>query len=199
MKKSFLFAGMMFLACVAGAQDIQLKTPTRTGGKAFMETLNARRSERVFVKKKMPVQMLSDLLWAANGFNRTDKRTAPTAMNKQEVELFVVMDDGAYFYDARANVLKLVAKGNFKAALGQANISEKAALSIVIVADTGMTSGKFAYVDCGYVSQNIYLFAASAGLGTVARGSYDGAGLFKALQEKENQEVVLVHPVGFLE
>jgi SagB-type dehydrogenase family enzyme len=181
------------------AQEIKLNPPTRTGGKAFMETLNERRSERSFVKKEMPLQVLSDLLWAANGFNRADKRTAPTASNKQELELYVVLDDGAYFYDAKQHLLKLVAKGNFKAALGQPNITEKAAVSIVIVADTGKTSSKFAYLDSGYISQNIYLYAASAGLGTVARASYNGAELFKALKLAEKQEVTLVHPVGFLQ
>ncbi|MDR1273028.1 MAG: SagB/ThcOx family dehydrogenase [Odoribacteraceae bacterium] len=199
MKKVLLFFGLIGLACFVQAQDIKLNPPTRSGGKALMETLNERRSERTFVKKEMPVQMLSDLLWAANGFNRPDKRTAPTASNKQELELYVVLDDGAYFYDAKQNVLKLIAKENFKAALGQPNITDKAAVTIVIVADTGKTSSKFAYLDTGYISQNIYLYAASAGLGTVARASYNGAEVFKALQLKEKQEVTLVHPVGFLQ
>ncbi|MDR2130153.1 MAG: SagB/ThcOx family dehydrogenase [Odoribacteraceae bacterium] len=199
MKKIFLLFGVMGLACSMQAQDIRLNPPTRTGGKAFMETLNERRSERSYVKKEMSVQMLSDLLWAANGFNRPDKRTAPTASNKQELELYVVLEGAAYFYDAKQNVLKFIAKGDFTAALGQANITSKAAVSIVIVADTGKTASKYAYLDTGYISQNIYLYAASAGLGTVARGSYNGAELFKALKLTEKQEVTLVHPVGFLQ
>jgi SagB-type dehydrogenase family enzyme len=199
MKKILLVLVIVGLALPALAQEIKLNPPTRVGGKAFMETLNERRSERSFVKKEMPVQTLSDLLWAANGFNRPDRRTAPTASNKQELELYVVLDDGAYFYDAKQHVLKLIAKGDFKAPLGQPNITSKAAVSIVIVADTGKTPSKYAYLDTGYISQNIYLYAASAGLGTVARGSYNGAELARALKLTEKQEVTLVQPVGFLQ
>ncbi|MDR2414116.1 MAG: SagB/ThcOx family dehydrogenase [Odoribacteraceae bacterium] len=199
MKKTYLLLALTGLACSLQAQDIQLPSPTRSGGKALMETLNERRSERTFVKKEMPLQTLSDLLWAANGFNRTDKRTAPTASNKQEQELYVVIDDKAYFHDARQNVLKFVARGDFSAALGQANITSKAAVNIVIVADNGKSSTKYAYLDSGYISQNIYLYAASAGLGTVARGSYNGKELSQALKLAEKQEVTLVHPVGYLQ
>jgi nitroreductase len=180
------------------AQDIQLPTPARSGGKALMETLNERRSERAFEKKAMPLQTLSDLLWAANGFNRPDKRTAPTASNKQELELYVVLDDKAYLHDARKNVLTFIAQEDFSAALGQGNITSKAAVNIVIVGDNSKSQSKYVYMDTGYISQNIYLYAASAGLGTVARGSYNGAGLFKALKLSGKQEVTLVHPVGYL-
>ena len=199
MKKIFVLFAFAGFAYSLQAQDIKLNAPTRSGGKAFMETLNERRSERSFVKKEMPVQLLSDLLWAANGFNRPDKRTAPTASNTQELELYVVLDDAAYFYDAKQNILKFIAKGDFSAAIGQPAITNKAAVSIVIVADAGKTSPKYAYLYSGYISQNIYLYAASAGLGTVARGSYNGEELFKALKLTGKQEVTLVHPVGFLQ
>jgi nitroreductase len=86
------------------AQDIQLLPPTKSGGKPFFEAINERRSERQFIKRDMPLQTLSDLLWVANGFNRSDKRTAPTGSNKQEMELYVVLDTGVYFYDAKQNL-----------------------------------------------------------------------------------------------
>ncbi|MDR0737731.1 MAG: SagB/ThcOx family dehydrogenase [Prevotellaceae bacterium] len=198
MKKRLILCIMLGFAMVLQAQDIKLNAPERKGGKNLLEALNERRSERVYVKKTMPAQTLSNLLWAANGFNRDDKRTVPTAMNRQEMELYVVFDDGAYFYDAKKNVLQRIVDGDVRAALGQPNITNEAALSIVMVADLNKSSIESARISSGYISQNIYLFAASEGLGTVARGSFKGEELAKALRLNEKQTVVLVQPVGFL-
>ncbi|MDR0668058.1 MAG: SagB/ThcOx family dehydrogenase [Prevotellaceae bacterium] len=199
MKKGLLF---VLLACMAGfapAQDITLPAPAKTGGRSFLETVNARHSERSFVKRELPASLVSTLLWVANGYNRADKRTVPTAMNKQEMELYVILDDGAYFYDASKHVLKLIAKGKFKEALGQPQITLNAALTIVMVADLNKSSIDMARISTGYISQNIYLFAASEGLGSVARGSFDGAALSTVLQLGSHQAITLVQPVGYLE
>jgi SagB-type dehydrogenase family enzyme len=197
MKKVALVVLLCF-AISAQAQDIKLKAPVKKGGKSLMETLSERRSERVFVKKEMPVQMLSNLLWAANGFNRENKRTAPTAMDKQEMELYVVTEKGVYFYEAKAHNLKQIAKGDFREGLGQSNITNNAALTIVMVADLNKSTKDWAAVSTGYISQNIYLFAASEDLGTVARGSFKQDELSKALQLNDKQTVILVQPVGYL-
>ncbi len=199
MKKTILTLATMCLIAAVNAQDINLPTPQKAGGKAFFETVNERRSERKFVKREMPHQMLSNLLWVANGFNREDKRTVPTAMNRQEMELYVVLDNAAYFYDAKNNVLKPVATGDHRAALGQPHISNDAAVNIVMVADLDKSSKENAGISSGYISQNIYLFAASENLGTVARGSFNAAELAKALLLTDKQMVTLVQPVGFLE
>jgi SagB-type dehydrogenase family enzyme len=180
------------------AQDLNLLPPVKTGGKPFLETVDARHSERSYVKKELPAQTLSNLLWVANGFNRSDKRTAPTGMNRQEMELYVVFDNGVYFYEAKQHQLKLVASGNFKEALGQPTISDNAALSIVMVADLNKSSIESARTSTGFISQNIYLFAASEGLGTVARGSFNNDELSKVLKLTDKQAVILVQPVGFL-
>jgi SagB-type dehydrogenase family enzyme len=198
MKKLSLSFVLLFLAIIIQAQDVNLLPPAKTGGKPFFETVNERRSERTFVKHEMPLQTLSNLLWVANGFNRPDKRTAPTGMNKQEMELYVVCDAGVYFYDAKQHLLKLIASGDFKAALGQPQISNDAAVTVVMVADLDKSSIENAKISAGYISQNIYLFAASEDLGTVARGSFKNDELSKALQLKNNQAVILVQPVGYL-
>jgi nitroreductase len=198
MKKELVLSIMLGFAVMLQAQDIKLNAPEKKGGKTVLEALSERRSERVYVKKTMPVQTLSTLLWAANGFNRDDKRTAPTAMNRQEMELYVVFDEGAYFYDVKKNVLQRVIEGDVRAALGQPNITNNAALSIVMVADLNKSSMESARISAGYISQNIYLFAASEGLGTVARGSFKGPELAKTLRLTEKQAVILVQPVGFL-
>ena len=200
MKQIFL---SLILVCFAlnmqaQNQNIELLPPTKSGGKPFFETVNERHSERQFFKREMPLQTLSDLLWVANGFNRSDKRTVPTASNKQEMELYVVFDDGVYFYDAHQHLLVFIAKGDFRVALGQPLISNEAAVNIVLVADTTKSSIESARLSSGYISQNIYLFAASEGLGTVARGSFVKDQLPKVLQLKHSQTVILVQPVGYL-
>ncbi|MDR3133621.1 MAG: SagB/ThcOx family dehydrogenase [Prevotellaceae bacterium] len=199
MKKGFLLFALACFVASAQAQDINLLSPEKTGGKSFLETVNLRRSERSYVKKDLPAQQLSNLLWVANGFNRNDKRTAPTAMNRQEMELYVLLDDGVYFYDAKQHHLKSVAKGNFTEALGQPDISNHAALSIIMVADLNKSSVESARISSGYISQNIYLFAASEGLGTVARGSFKQDELSKTLGLTAKQAIILVQPVGFLQ
>lgn len=198
MKKRFLLFALMCFVALAQAQDINLLPPEKTGGKSLLEAVNLRRSERSYVKKAMPAQQLSNLLWVANGFNRDDKRTVPTAMNRQEMELYVLFDDGIYFYDAKEHSLKSIAKGDFRDALGQPDISNNAALSIVMVADLNKSSIESARISSGYMSQNIYLFAASEGLGTVARGSFKNEDLAKALRLTDKQAIILVQPVGFI-
>jgi SagB-type dehydrogenase family enzyme len=198
MKKIFLSFVLLLFVLIMQAQNINLLPPVKTGGKPFFEVVNERRSERTFVKREMPLQTLSNLLWVANGFNRSDKRTVPTGSNKQEMELYVVCDAGIYFYNAKRHLLEFIANGDFKDALGQPNVSNDAAVSIVMVADLDKSSIESARISSGYISQNIYLFAASEELGTVARGSFKRDELSKALQLKNNQSVILVQPVGYL-
>ena len=198
MKRLLVSFCLLFTAFTATAQDITLPHPVKNGGKPFLETVNARRSERGYVKKAMTKQMLSNLLWTANGFNRPGKRTVPTSRNKQEMELYVVFDNSVYFYNAYTHVLKWVANGDFRSALGQPEVTNNAALSVVMVADLNKSTLDNARIGTGYISQNIYLFAASEGLGTVARGSFNAKELSKALRLTDRQAITLVHPVGFL-
>ncbi|MDR2926643.1 MAG: SagB/ThcOx family dehydrogenase [Cytophagaceae bacterium] len=199
MKKGFLIIGLLCFTAVTHAQEIKLNAPSKKGGKPLMEVVNGRHSERSFVKKEMPAQILSDLLWVANGFNRNDKRTVPTAQDRQEMELYVMLDDGVYFYDAKANVLKPVQKGNFRKALGQENITSNAAVNLIMVGDLSKAASReYAYFAAGCISQNVYLYAESKGLGTVARGSFNRDELTKALKLSEKKEVMLVQPVGWI-
>lgn len=190
------------LFCFVGsisAQDIKLVSPSRTGGKPLMEALNERQSHRNFEKKDLSAQTLSDLLWAANGFNRDDKRTVPTSQNKQEMDVYVVFSNGAYLYDAKANVLKQVVKGDIRKALGQPNISDNASLTLVYVASMDKASNREAgYIDSGFIAQNVYLYCTSAGLGSVVRASFTRPGLHEALKLGEKQEITIVQAVGYV-
>lgn len=199
MKRVLFVAVLVCFLGSAWAQDIQLLSPAKSGGKPLMEALNDRQSNRSFEKKDLAPQVLSDLLWAAYGFNREDKRTVPSSQNRQEIDVYVMFSTGVYFYDAKENKLILKQKGDLRAALGQENISENAALSLVYVANMDKASNREAgFIDTGFIVQNVYLFCASAGLGTVARGSFKRPDLHKALNLTDKQEVTLVQPVGYL-
>jgi nitroreductase len=132
----------------------------------LMEALARRQTTRAFADKPLELQALSNLLWAAFGVNRPQQvkaglgRTAPSAMNKQEVELDVVLADGVYVYEAEQNRLRPVVAGDMRSKIGT-GAAGHAAVTIVYVADAKLD---FAQVDTGFIGQNVYLFAASEGL-----------------------------------
>jgi SagB-type dehydrogenase family enzyme len=180
------------------AQDINLPAPQTEGGLPLMQALSERKTSRSFSSKELDIQTLSNLLWAANGFNRSDKRTAPTAMNRQEIEIYLTLPSGAYWYDAKNNVLVQKSTEDLRALTGRQDFVATAPLNIVIVADTEKQTGKESqYIDAGYVSQNIYLFCASEGLATVVRGLVDREALAKALNLSDKQVVIVAQTVGY--
>ena len=198
MNKLVIFLLFSWLTLPLDAQDIQLSAPDKKGGKPLMQALSERKSAREFQEKELPDEVLSNLLWAANGFNREDKRTAPTANNRQELELYLVMKSGIYFYNAREHRLALVKKGDYRKSAGTQTYVANAPVNILFVSDSGKASGKnYAYTDCGFVSQNIYLYCASEGLATVVRGSYDKKALEELLLLPASQEVLLTQTVGY--
>jgi nitroreductase len=169
-------------------QDIVLKAPDKKGGLTIMEALWQRKSVRSFSDKKLSDQMLSNLLWAANGINRPseNKRTAPTAMNKQEIKLYAATEDGTYFYNAQKNILEALTKGDVRPV--------KAPVVLIIAAES---ASDYANMDGGIVSQNISLFCAGNGLATVPRASMDKNALTKALKLGKSEVLILNHPVGY--
>ncbi|HON19983.1 MAG TPA: SagB/ThcOx family dehydrogenase [Bacteroidales bacterium] len=198
MRTQFLFIFLICLGYSMNAQEIKLPAPNKSGGQALMKVLNERKSARSFSEKELSNQQLSDLLWAANGFNREDKRTAPTAKNCQELELYVIFKKGIYFYNAKEHKLILVKEGDYRKSAGIQDYVADAPVNILIVSDTKKAaSSHYSYTNCGYISQNIYLYCASEGLATVARGAFDKDLLHKLLQLPEHQQVLLAQTVGF--
>ncbi|SCD19869.1 This family is the oxydase domain of NRPS [Proteiniphilum saccharofermentans] len=195
----FSILSLIFIMCCSiSAQDINLPAPNKTGGKPLMQALNERKSTRSYQDKELTSQQLSDLLWAANGFNRDDKRTAPTANNRQELELYVTTKNGVYFYDARNHLLKEVKKGDQRAQAGTQDFVARAALNLIFVSDMEKASSReYAYTNCGFVAQNVYLYCASEGLGAVVRGSFDKDKLSELLKLNSNQQVLLTQSVGY--
>jgi SagB-type dehydrogenase family enzyme len=186
--------------------DLTLPAPRTEGGKPLMQALKARQSSRVFREQRLPDQVLADLLWAAAGINRADsgKRTAPSARDWQEVQVYAITEDGAYLYDAKANTLRAVAAGDLRKLTGGQDFVAVAPLNLVYVADlTKMKDSKpddqalYMGADSGFISQNVYLFCASEGLATVVRGSVERPVLAKALKLSEHQRIVLAQTVGY--
>ena len=210
MHKLAVTATAVTLAASVFAADIQLPDPVRTGGKPLNEALAARQTHRDFSTAPLTDQELSDLLWAANGFNRPDqkKRTAPTAVNRQEVDIYVCRADGAYFWDSEANVLKQVTDKDLRGFTGRMGTPENFALvapiALVYVIDyerQGMQQRpqdafKYASVDCGFIGQNVYLHAASTGLHTVFLGMINPKELSAGLGLSEKRVPLFAQTVG---
>lgn len=198
--------GILALTLQAQEPSVVLLPPPQTaGGKPLLEALRERRTTREFSSARLSLQQLSNLLWAAHGVNRpaSGHRTAPSAMNSQEIDLYVATSEGLFLFQAAVHQLRLVLPDDIRARTGGQDFTKQAPVSIIFVADhERMTRARpdqkdfYAAVDTGYISQNIYLFCASEGLGTVVH-DLDRAVLAKAMQLRPDQRIVLAQAVGF--
>jgi SagB-type dehydrogenase family enzyme len=200
---------VLLLATAVNAQylkPIKLNAPNKERGSSIMKALSERHSEREFSTEKLSLQDLSDLLWAANGINRPDgRRTAATARNNQDIDLYAIMEEGAYIYDAKAHELKPVTKGDHRPLIADRQASIKdAPVSLLIVSDLSRFTGvdlerqkQWGALDAGIVSQNIMLFASGCGFVTVPRAFMQKEELKKVLKLSETQEPMLNNPVGY--
>jgi nitroreductase len=187
---------------------IKLLEPDKTLDASLMQALTDRASQREFADKQLSLEDLSSLLWAANGVNREDgKRTAPSAVNAQDVDIYVSMASGAYLYDAKQSQLTRITTEDLSSAVCGKQPME-APVFLVMVADIsrypeGLASQRplvesFAAMDAGYVSQNICLYCSAAKLATVPRASMDKEALTKSLNLKDTQIPLLNNPVGYM-
>lgn len=174
----------------ASMKPIQLNQPRLEGGKAIMQAFSNRQSIKSCSSKELSIQDLSDLLWAANGINRpaSGKRTAPSAMNKQDVKVYVCTEKGNYLYNPQKSMLEPLSESDVRPA--------EAPVSLILVTDTNDT---WAALDAGIVSENISLFCAGTGLATYPRATMDKDILRKALKLNGSQTLMLCHPVGYME
>ncbi len=185
---------------------IPLSAPRTEGGMPLMQALKLRATSREFAPEPIPPQTLANLLWATWGINRPDsgKRTAPSARNWQETDVYVILASGAYLYDAVANVLKPVAPGDLRGLAGVQGFVKDAPLTLVFVADTARMKGAepamqqtYAWADAAFLSQNAYLFCASEGLATGVRAMVDRPPLAKALKLAPTQIIAFAQSVGY--
>ena len=198
--------GALMSLAVTAQETIKLPAPDRSAtNMSVMTALAQRQSIRSFSTRELSDEQLSLLLWAANGVNRKDGRlTAPPAMNRQDIQLYVCRKDGAYSYDAASHSLPLVSREDLRpAAAGDRQpFVMDAPICLVVVSDQrkfGQRPARdFSCIDAGYVSQNIYLTATAMGLGTVARAMMDRERVIKGLGLVEEQLLLLNHPVGYV-
>jgi len=184
---------------------IVLPSPVTEGGMPLMTALSRRQSARTFARDELPLSMLSNLLWAACGVNRPDGgRTAPSALNAQEIDVYVALPSGAYLYHAAANVLQLKVVRDLRRVTGYQDFVDDAPLDLVFVADHSRMKlvpvgqrASFASAAAGAISQNVYLFAASNGLSAVIRAWIDREAIADALGLSHDQQVLLSQTVGY--
>ena len=192
----------------AESVPVKLSPPNLESGKSLMQSLQARKSSRNFSTKKLPMEVLSNLLWAASGVNRPEsgKRTAPSASNRQEIDVYVAMADGLYLYNIKEHLLKPVLKEDIRELTGKQSFVKDAPLNLIYVADFSKMGGNnaeeralYSAADAAFVAQNVYLYCASEGLATVVRGFIDREALAKAMQLPDNQKIILSQTVGYPE
>lgn len=207
MNKIITFTLILLSSCLF-AQDldtIRLYPPDLQSGKLLMQALQERKSSRAYADKDLSLKDLSNLLWAANGINRPEegKRTAPTSRNKQELDVYVVLRSGIFLYDAVKSILIPVAAGDYRAQAGMQDYVATAPVNLIFVSDLERLGGDASDQECssrinvGYVSQNVYLFCASANLATVARGSVQKEPLSTTMKLRPGQMIILAQSVGY--
>jgi SagB-type dehydrogenase family enzyme len=201
-----MFAGgLPFSIHADDNRSIALPQPQLDGGIPLMRALNARKSSREFADKPISQQRLSNLLWAAFGVNRDDKkRTAPSAHNRQEIDIYVAMHNGLFRYDAFNHALLPILERDIRALTGKQDFPAHAAVNLVYVADFSRVKDvprkeamEVAAISTGAIVQNVYLYCASEGLATVVRGWIDKKALAKAMGLRDDQYIFVAQTVGY--
>ena len=204
-KQALYLLAVTFIAGSLLAQNIKLPAPQKSGGMPLLDALAKRSTARAFDSKDLSPQQLSSLLWASFGINRPDgKRTAPSANNKQATDIYVLLKQGAYVYDAKSNQLAVVLAEDIRALGGTQAFATNAPAILIFVADFSKMGNagdeakkNTANINVGYISQNTYLFCASEGLVTGARGSVDRKALGSKLNLRPEQTIILAQSVGY--
>ena len=196
----------LMCAGTALAQEIiKLPAPKTEGGMPLMQALKERKSGREFSSQKLPLPVLSNLLWAAWGVNRPDgHHTAPSARNMQEIDVYVATADGLFLYEPKQHQLQKILSEDVRAATGTNDYVKDAAANLVYVADLTRGNLKGADViefysgaDTAFLAQNVYLFCASEGLSAVVRGSINRTELAKIMKLRPDQKITLAQSVGY--
>ncbi len=197
--------GGAVLSLAQELQPIQLPKPQTDGGRPLMQLLRDRKSVREFSAEKLPLPVLSNLLWASFGVNRSDgRRTAPSARNWQETGIYIASEDGLHFYDAKGHILLPILKDDIRAMTGTQPFVKDAPINLVYVADyakagTSPMEQKDLWTACdtGFIAQNVYLYCTSEGLSTVVRGLVDKPALAKVMKLRPDQKIILAQSVGY--
>lgn len=200
---TFAFVIPMCTFAAGATNSVKFDAPVKTLNKDVMYAFQNRKSGSDFTEKVVSQKEIGNILWAANGINRPENgmRTAPSALNQQEVSLYVFDQQNVYLYDAKAHAMNLVVKGDHRALFTE---RMKTPVIILLVSDVS----KFTYgtaedqrltgaMDAGIVSENISIYCAGAGIATRVRATMDKPGLQKLLGLSEKQIPMLNHAIGY--
>jgi len=191
------------------AQDLQpvvLPEPQINRGKPLMRVLKKRSSAREYSTQKLPLRELSNVLWAAFGVihSESGKRTAPSAFNSREIDIYVTTAEGCYLYDADEHKLEPVVAEDLRELTGSQSFVKDAPVNLVYVADFSKMRSMpedrkifFSAADTGFISQNVYLYCASEGLATVVRGGIDTERLAQKMNLRQDQRIIFAQTVGY--
>jgi nitroreductase len=193
---------------IAHAKDLQpipLPQSRPASGNTVLKFLEKRCTIREFGLEPLPAAVLSNLLWAAFGINRPDgRRTAPSARNRQEIDIYVANSDGLYLFDAKESMLRPVLVEDIRGLTGTQSYVKQAPVNLIYVADLSKMSGSsdeektfYSGADTGFISQNVYLYCAAEGLATVVRALIDKPVLAKAMKLRPDQRITLAQCVGY--
>ena len=195
--KLFVFTTITLMASFSVNAEV-LPAPQVTGGKPLMQVMSERKSSREYQENQtVTKQDLSNMLWAAWGITHDGKRTVATAMNRQELSLYVITPTEVSRYNPEANTLTVINTGDFRKYATLQDFAAIAPINIVMVVDTQKQSRpEFQGYTAGAASQNIYLYCAQAGLNTVVRAGYDKDNLPAILKLSDNERILWVQTVG---
>jgi SagB-type dehydrogenase family enzyme len=205
----FFLAASLFLFSAAHAQEvktIKLPEPQKEIGKPVMQALNLCQSARSFSTDTLSAQEISNILWAAFGINRNEsgKHTAPSAMNWQETDIYLVSANGAFRYDAKENSLLQITDEDVRALAGKQDYVKTAAINLIYVSDYSKIKNSsdeerliYSGADIGFIAENAYLYCASQNLAVVVRAMIDREALSKKLSLKPDQKIILGQSIGY--
>ena len=206
LKTIAIFSGSLLLSGITLAQSIVLNKPNLEREGNLMKALSERASARVFDSTPLSIQDLSDLLWAANGVNRVEsgKRTAPSAINAQDIDIYVFDSEGVYLYNAQKHILEGVVNGDYRKIISNQDKDPYPALILLLVSDISRFTRaddslktEWAAMDAGIVSQNIMLFCSSAGMESRPRAFMKKSEIIELLQLGTTKLPMLNIPVSY--
>lgn len=190
--KKFLLTAALFITfqASANAETLNLPQPDKTGGIPLMEAISKRQSVREFSAKEIGTQTLSDILYAAWGVSHDGKRTIPTALNKQDLQVFVFYKNAIWKYDGIK--IDLISETDLTHALALQDYVKDAPLTLIY---TGSDT-KYSPMNAAAAYQNVGLYCASRGLNNVVRGYINRDEIAKALKLPAN-EIIVSQTIGW--
>ena len=201
----FVLLLMKFSAFPQENKVIKLPEPQLDKGKPLMQVLKERQSTRIYSDREITLQEMANLLWAADGINRKEsgKRTAPSAMNRQEIDVFISNKDGLFRYDAQEHALVTIHNRDIRSVTGTQAYVASAPVNLILVSNLDKMGNdkqsniETTNINAGFIAQNVYLYCASENMATVVRGSFDRDKLTAAMELGPNQYIIIAQTVGY--